>query len=126
MHLEMQHRLYEDLVTASGDAYVAAEHIMASGAPADLVVRHDDGYDIYEIKTAVSPRECVRQALGQIMEYAYWPGSPPVSTLWIVGPAPVDEQTQAYIATLQDRFGIPVRYRRQAHLTPRPWPESHS
>lgn len=114
VHLEMQRSLYKALVEVHGHPNVAAEQPMASGAFADLVVQDGDSYHIYELKTDKSPRECVRQALGQIMEYAYWPGSPPVSALWIVGPAPIDEQGQEYVSKLQGRFSIPLKYRQQA------------
>ena len=57
VHVEMQQALYAKLVACHGEFAVAAEHRMASGNPADLVVKVPGGYDIYEIKTSLSPRD---------------------------------------------------------------------
>ena len=45
---------------------IAVELQTASGHPADLIVSLAEGYELYEIKTAASPRECIRQAFGQL------------------------------------------------------------
>ena len=74
-------------------------------------------YELFEIKTALAPRDCVREALGQLLEYAYWPDSPVVKAVWIVGPSPIDSETQEYIAGLRERFGIPMAYRHQPVAT---------
>jgi len=63
--------------------------------------------------TALAPRDCVREARSQLLEYAYWPGSPDFNALWIVGPSPIDGETQEYLDSLRDRFGMPVGYRYQ-------------
>jgi hypothetical protein len=69
-----------------------------------------DQYELFEIKTQLAPRDCVREAFGQLLEYAYWPGSPNFNALWIVGPSPIDNETQEYLDGLRERFGIPVDY----------------
>ena len=78
----------------------------------------DDGYELFEIKTALAPRDCIREALGQLFEYAYWPGSPDFTALWIVGPSPIDSETQEHLDGLRERFRIPVGYRHQPVTTP--------
>ena len=69
-----------------------------------------DIFEIYEIKTAKSPRDCVRQALGQLLEYSYWPGSPACNAIWIVGPYPIDKKTKEYLKILQAEFKLPLGY----------------
>src|SRR5438132_14348249 len=42
----------------------------------DIIVSLPDGYDLFEIKTARAPRDCVREAFGQLLEYASsWPNA---------------------------------------------------
>ncbi len=114
LHAKMQRALYESLVIRHGQENVAAEQLTASGRPADIVVKlAEDLYEMYEFKTAQSPRDCVRQALGQLLEYGYWPGSRRVKTIWVIGPSLIDATTQEYLSDLRNRFDIPVRYAAQ-------------
>jgi hypothetical protein len=118
IHYEMQLLLYDSLVGTYGSDKVGCEGDTSSGCPADIIVSLPDGYELFEIKTALAPRDCVREALGQLLEYAYWPGSPDFNALWIVGPSPIDSETQEHLDGLRKRFGIPVRYRHQPVATP--------
>jgi len=118
IHDEMQLSLYNSLVAVHGPDRVSCEEETSSGRPADIIVSLPDGYELFEIKTALAPRDCVRQALGQLLEYAYWPGSPRFSALWIVGPSPIDSEAQKHLDGLRERFGIPVNYRHQPVATP--------
>jgi hypothetical protein len=113
IHDEMRDALYASLVEMHGAEHVSCEEDTCCGRPADIVVRLRDGYELFEIKTALAPRDCIRQALGQLLEYAYWPGSPDCSALWVIGPSPLDDETRMHLAGLRDRFQIPVEYRRQ-------------
>lgn len=64
----------------------------------------------FEIKTD-TPKNCIRSALGQIMEYAYWPDSERAEKLIIVGRSPLDNDAARYIGYIRDKFHIPVYYR---------------
>lgn len=118
IHRQMQLSLYGSLVAVHGYDNVSCEGTTSSGRPADIIVKLLDGYELFEIKTALAPRDCVREALGQILEYAYWPGSPDFKALWIVGPSPIDNETQEHLNGLRERFGIPVGYWHQPVATP--------
>lgn len=120
IHCQMQVSLYSYLVAAHGSDSVSCEGPTASGRPADIIVRVPDGYELFEIKTALAPRDCVRQALGQLLEYAYWPGSPYVKALWVVGPSPIDSETEIYLDGLRERFGMSLGYRHQPVVTASP------
>lgn len=113
LHTRMQGELYGALVQKYGKENVGAECVTCSGLPADLIVKTGDGYEIFEIKTSRSPRDCVRQAVGQLLEYAYWPGSPHCSKLWAVGPSPIDSSTTEYLGELKKQFSLPIDYRQQ-------------
>ncbi len=112
-HKQMQKDLYELLVAEYGPEQVAAEHAMASGMPADLVANPPGGLVIFEVKTSKTPRECVREALGQLLEYGYWPGSKEVKRLVVVGPSPIDPETTRYLEALVGRFRLPLEYLQQ-------------
>jgi hypothetical protein len=59
----------------NGAENVADQHASGLGTKIDVVLRRSaKEFWYYEIKTALSPRACIREALGQVMEYAYWPG----------------------------------------------------
>ena len=113
VHVTLQKALYDTLVEEFGPDAVAAEQVMACGKPSDLVVQRPSGIDIYEIKTSVIPGECVRQALGQLLEYGYAGEGPPVDTLWVVGPRACDAATETYLDKLRSRFNLPIYYRHQ-------------
>ena len=64
----------------------------------------------FEIKTD-TPKNCIRSALGQIMEYAYWPDSERAEKLIIVGQSLLDNDAARYMQCIRDKFRIPVYYR---------------
>ena len=72
--------------------------------------RSADEFWHHEIKTALSPRACIREALGQVMEYAYWPRANEATRLIICDETALDEDGAAYLKTLQERFRLPVAY----------------
>lgn len=109
-HADIQARLYDDLVSEYGNENVAAENLMAVGNPADIVVQTDTGFAIYEIKTSLLPRQCIRQAMGQLLEYGYWAGSPKITELVVVGPSEADGTIEAYLGIMRSQFGLPLRY----------------
>ena len=66
------------------------------------------------MKAYSDARRAIREALGQILEYAFF--YPETSNrarnvnLFIVAPAPMNEEVANYMNLLQTRFEIPVRY----------------
>lgn len=76
----------------------------------DVVVRREGKYWFYEIKTAHSPRFCLREAVGQLLEYAFWPGSQEATRLIVVGETALDKEGKKYLHTLRERFSLPIEY----------------
>jgi hypothetical protein len=77
----------------------------------DLVTKHGEDLWFWEIKTAGSVRQCLREAIGQLLEYAFWPGATQPAKLIVVGePAPTAESA-AYIAALNAHFPVQLEYR---------------
>ena len=111
LHIQMQKALFSKLVSHHGKKNVDSETELIPGKFADLVVLLKSGkFEVFEIKTKPTARECIREAMGQLLEYSYWPGSQNVEKIWIVGPNPTTEKTEEYLHLLRDRFRMPIGY----------------
>ena len=75
----------------------------------------DQSQHFFEIKTS-TPLRCIREALGQIMEYAYYPTTDKASRLIVVGEDLPDNETQSYLEHIREKFDLPLYYR-QVNLT---------
>ena len=114
-HTLIQKALYKRLADEFGAQNVRAEQASGVGTYVDAVVRRPNHvYWFYEIKTSVSPRACIREALGQLLEYSNWPGSPSVERLIVVGEGCLDSRTIEYLERLRERFSLGVTYEQVA------------
>ena len=109
-HNQLQRDLYRRLVKKHGADNVRAESTTVIGTSVDLVVRQPNGYWFYEIKTSVSPRACIREAIGQLLEYAFWPGLQEAHRLIVVGETAAAADVQEYCRRLNERFSLPIQY----------------
>jgi hypothetical protein len=110
-HTLLQAALCGRLIKQYGAENVADEHASGLGTRIDVVLRRAaKEFWYYEIKTALSPRACIREALGQVMEYAYWPKANEATRLIICGETALDYDAAAYLKNLQQRFRLPVTY----------------
>lgn len=111
IHNEIQTALFKKLAKRYGAANVGTEQPTGLGTAIDIVVQHTDHNVFYEIKIAPNLRACIRQALPQLMEYAYWRCSDDLaSRLVIVGTFKMTAEVRAYLKFLRKRFGLPVWY----------------
>jgi hypothetical protein len=105
---KLRKALYRQLVSKFPNREVFEELPTLGGKSVDVVVKQRDGYWFYEIKTADSARACLREALGQLIEYAFWPsGTRVVSRLIVVGEAVMDSDCEKYLHLLQKCFSLP-------------------
>ncbi|KVR40728.1 hypothetical protein WK17_21200 [Burkholderia multivorans] len=111
-HNELQKALYRQLCAEFGADNVGTEVGSGSGGRIDAVVRTADGYTFYEIKVGLSLQSSVREAVGQLLEYSYWPGSQRAHSLVIVGEAQLDKQGHVYLESLRRNLNIPITYKR--------------
>ena len=109
-HNFLQESLYHQLVAKFGAENVHKEVPTGIGISVDLAVRQSGGYWFYEIKTYQSPRACIREAIGQLLEYSFWPGSQEASQLIIVGETAPDQEVKDYCRLLKQRFSLPIEY----------------
>ncbi|MCD4738059.1 MAG: hypothetical protein K8R89_02215 [Anaerolineae bacterium] len=109
-HNVLQEALHRRLAERYGAENVGDEQQSGIGTNIDVVVRREGEYWFYEIKTAHSPRACLRQAIGQLLEYAFWPGTQEATRLIVVGETALDEEGAEYLHTLRERFSLPIEY----------------
>jgi hypothetical protein len=107
-HARMQGKLMLELQAEYPRALVVREQDFI-----DVSVRTDAELLLFEIKSDLEPRTVIRQALGQILEYAFHPSryhSRPVR-LVIVGRRALSSEDKAYLNRLQKDFSLPLEYR---------------
>ena len=108
-HNVLQQCIYKRLESQFGADNVGTENPSGIGR-LDLVVRRPEGYWFYEIKTADSPRACIREAIGQLLEYAFWPGGQEACRLIVLGESAIDREGKEYLRWLRKRFALPIEY----------------
>ena len=109
-HNDLQTAFHQQLVSKYGAKNVGTENTFVPGTSIDVVVRNKDAYWFYEIKASRFPRACLREAIGQLLEYAFWPGAPAVERLIVVGESPLDKDAADYLCSLKKRFSLPIEY----------------
>lgn len=113
LHNKMQDALVAELVAKHGKDFVGSEQSTGNGTAIDCVVKTGAFCWFYEIKTARSVRACIRQAIPQLLEYAYWHGGKDrCDRLIIVGPSALTKQAAKYLEFLNQSFGLEFHYER--------------
>lgn len=110
LHNHIQNRLVEYLEKDFGPEYVGSEQPIGDANRVDVVIAQKSYICFYEIKTAKPARIAIRQALPQLMEYAYRPDVKRADKLVIVAPDKPTNDDLTYISSLRSRFGIEVFY----------------
>ena len=109
-HSYLQEKLYYKLIDIFGENAVGLENKI-NGNRIDIVVKTaDDNYIFYEVKTGSSAKSCIRQGIGQLLEYAYWNNSSFDATLIIAGEFEIDKTTSDYIRFLKNKLNMPISY----------------
>ncbi len=107
-HIFLQAKLIAELKKEFPGARIVPEEDFI-----DVSVQTETELILYEIKSDLEPRTVIRQALGQILEYAFH--SPrerklPVR-LFIVGRNAPSPEDQKYLNLLKAKFSLPLEYR---------------
>ena len=106
----MQNNIYKQFVTQYGIENVSTENDTGRYSKIDIVVQHGKTYTFYELKCYDSLQKCIREALSQLMEYAYFPDKNIANTLVIVSQNKVDDDTCQYLKKLRADFNLPIFY----------------
>ncbi len=77
----------------------------------DITATQKNGkIDFYELKTAAA-KASIREAIGQILEYAHYPNDKHADRLIIVGPNKPDKYDRMYLQYLRDTYKLPIWFR---------------
>lgn len=112
LHQAISKSLTKKLREQYGAENVVPEHNSGNGASRiDIVVRDNNDLIFYEIKTYPILRTSIREAIGQLMEYAYWPDQKNGNRLVVVTQPHNDfDQARIYFKHLRDTFNVPIYY----------------
>jgi len=109
-HNQMQNDIYKQFVSEFGAENVSTENNTGLHTMIDVVVKVGEDFIFYELKGYNSIKKCIREALSQLMEYAYFPNQNRARELIIISHNPVDKQTVDYLKKLREEFKIPIFY----------------
>ena len=84
----------------------------AGSGKVDVVAQVSGEFWFYEVKTGGNVRACVREAIGQLLEYALWSAGTVPAKLIVVGENTIDGTTENYLERLNRRFPVPISYER--------------
>jgi hypothetical protein len=106
-HATLQHELYVLLVKQYGKAAVIKEEDFA-----DIKLKRDGQVTIIEVKTDPRPMRAVREALGQLLEYAFGCANngDTVGRLVVAAPGEPSDLDRRYIEHLRSERGLPLHY----------------
>lgn len=110
-HNVLQAELYSQLCVEYGSQNVGTEINSGSGGRIDVVVNNAGGFTFFEIKVGRSLQGCMREAIGQLLEYSYWPRSHHATYLIVAGEPALDGEGREFLEKLQQNFSIPIGYR---------------
>jgi len=101
--------VYKQLARIHGKANVGTE---ISGV--DLVIKSptDGSFIFFEFKTERSVRLCIREAVGQLLEYGFFRPSRTARKLVVVSDNEVTSKAKAYLQLLKTKFRLPIYYQR--------------
>jgi hypothetical protein len=103
-------RALEEILNKEFDN-VYPEHKTGFGTSIDLVSVKGKKVNFYEIKTYNDPLICIRMAIGQLLEYSYYPDRCLANEIFIVTPHRLtDLKTEKFIKNLRTNLGLPLRY----------------
>jgi hypothetical protein len=110
-HNALQTVLFSQLAAQYGAENVWTEFPTGTGGYADAIVRNREGTcHLYEIKVAETASEVVRQAMGQLLEYAFRKGGLEPARLFAVGEPLLDTLTRDFVARLNTQFNLNIEY----------------
>ena len=110
LHSEIQNHLFVYLSSMYGEKNVGSENRCREYTRIDMVAEQNGETTFYEIKTSPSLKSCIREALSQLMEYAYWPNNKRCEKMYIVSQNELDKNGTDYLMLLKAKFGLPVGY----------------
>jgi hypothetical protein len=121
VHAQLQAELFAHLRKQFGHSSVVMEEGFA-----DVKLRHRKAVHLFEVKSDPRPRKAIREALGQLLEYAFVckRNGERIGKLIVAAPGEITGLDRKYLDHLRDARGLPVHYvclRRGVKLLALPW-----
>ena len=112
LHTVISYRLTENLRKVYGFDNVTPEHPSGYGANRiDIVVKDKERLIFYEIKTYPTLKSSIREAIGQLMEYALWINHKKADELIVITQPHKDfKNASLYFKHLRNTFNLPLYY----------------
>ncbi len=108
-HTILQRWLYNELIKIYGKENVSLENPILNKR-IDVVVKTGNEYYFYEVKTGNSVQDCIRQAIGQLLEYAHLNGKKNADKLVIASEFEPTIESKEFLKYLRDNYLIPIEY----------------
>ncbi len=109
-HNDIQYALGQHLIGKHGKDAVRDEFPTGNGTKIDLALKLGNEFTYYEIKVGETAQHCIRQAIGQLLEYSYWPEGRRAARLVIVGEPELKAYERKYLKDLRKEFRLPLYY----------------
>ncbi len=111
LHNQIQNSTYLQFTKQFGNENVGTEQLTENGTKIDIVVRNEnEKFTFYEIKTSSSLIGSIREALSQLLEYAYYPAKEEASKLVVISPNNITTEVLDYLKHLRSKFNLPIYY----------------
>ncbi len=111
LHKELQNAFREYLVKQYPKSSVRLEcKLPVYASQIDIVRQDNESKTYYEVKTYQTARKCIREAIGQLLEYNYYPTAERALTNIIVSQSEATPSDIKYLRYLNRKFGIPIGY----------------
>lgn len=106
-HDQMQNAIFELLKSADYNY----KKVFIEKGRVDIKAKTQQGtWHYFELKTD-NPKQSIRKALGQILEYAYFPNTEKAEKLIIIADEEPNENVIKYLDHIRDKFDLPISYR---------------
>jgi hypothetical protein len=104
---QLQNEIFDLLVARDGRSAVTMEEEFV-----DITLRRPGSLVLIEVKSDKRARYAVREALGQLLEYAFVCGEKgdSVDEMIVAGPGKLKSRERRYLEHLKAQLGLPVRY----------------
>ena len=111
LHVEILDYLYSKLLEKNNRNNLSVENSFVNGKIIDLLEKIEDNkFNFYEVKTSNSGLTNIREAIGQILEYALIDEKIIAQTLIIIGPAKLNDTEEKYLKRLRHILSVKIEY----------------
>ncbi|MHA3052612.1 hypothetical protein [Acinetobacter sp. ANC 4640] len=104
-HNKIQNKLREMLINEFGSSNVECEKNFV-----DLILHQPDSITLYEVKSDAYAAKCIRQALGQILEYAHNFDLEKKIKLVVAGPSSLNQNEKPYFEYIKSNLNLEFDY----------------